>query len=286
MDPAGLPEEELIRLAVGVLVHLLPGLPRVAVAPPRTPWPVPWRRRFRLHGSPGTVAATRRGLLAQGLVETDWRPVHVVIARPVEAMMAEHWAASTRAGGILKWTTLWRREVAAGRLPARIDVAAIASRLADRRREPLHVVVAQEAQEAAEATARLLGARPFVVGGTGDLAETDLLRRVNRLTALTAGPDRVRDLAARLAAALDDHVSLPGPAPTPAVPRTALAWAQRAGGRGRPATSSAAGYAVHGDPGDLVPADHRHSGAVDRTRTLELALAACLRTWRLQGGTP
>ena len=285
IDPAELPEEELIRLAVGVVVHLLPALPRPVVAPTRSPWPVPWRRRFRLHGSPGTVAATRRGLLAQGLVETDWRPVHVVIARPVEAMMAEHWATTTRAGGILKWTTLWRREVAAGRLPARIDVAALAAGLAGRRREPLHVVIAQDAQEAAEETARLLRARPFVVGGTGDLAETDLLRRVNRLTALTAGPDRVRDLAARLAAALDDGATLPGSTPPPSVPRTALTWAREQAARAA-RDLEAAGYAVHGNPEDLVPADHQHSGAVDHTRTLELALAACLRTWRLQGGTP
>ena len=75
IDPAQLPEEELIRLAVGVLARLLPGVPRPAGTPELTRrWPVPWRRRFRLHGSPGTVAAVRRGLLAQGLVETDWRP--------------------------------------------------------------------------------------------------------------------------------------------------------------------------------------------------------------------
>ena len=152
-----LPEDELIRLATGVLVHLLPGLPRPTAAPEPARWPVPWRRRFRLHGSPGTAAAVRRGLLEQGLVESDWRPTHVVIARPVEAMMAEHWAATARGGGILKWSTLWRRAEAAGRLPDEIDVAAIAARLDGRRREPVHVVVARDAQEAAETTARLLG---------------------------------------------------------------------------------------------------------------------------------
>ncbi len=226
----------------------------------------------------------RRGLLEQGLVESDWRPVHVVIARPVEVMMAELWAASARNGGILKWSTFWRRERVADHLPASIDVTAIARRLEGRRREPVHVVVTRDAQEAAELTAQLLGARPFVVADPGDLAETDLLRRVNRLAALTAGPDRVRDLAARLTAALQGPI-LTGTAPPPAVPRAALAWARER------ATDAArhlgrAGYAVHGDPDDLAPSDHPHPGAVDRTRTLELAIAACLRTWRLQGGTP
>ena len=118
IDPDRLPEDELIRLAVGVLVHLLPGFPPRRRPPEPAGWPVPWRRRFRLHGSPGTVAAVRHGLLAQGLVETDWRPAHVVLARPVEVMMAEHWAGQRTRGGTLKWTTLWRRAEAAGPCPA------------------------------------------------------------------------------------------------------------------------------------------------------------------------
>jgi hypothetical protein len=285
VEPDRLPEEELIRLAAGVLVHLLPGMP-TAEAPSETPpWPLPWRRRFRLHGSPGTVTAVRAALLAQGLVETDWRPTHVVIARPVEVMMAEHWAANARAGGILKWATLWRRAQASGALPPQIDVAAIARRLEGRPREPVHVVVARDAQEAGETTARLLHARPEVLGGTGDLSETDLLRRINRLTALTLGPAQVRDVAARLVAALEEAPGKPVAGPPPAVPRAARAWArEQAAATAR--NLRPAGYAVHGTPDELVPADHSHSGTVDRTRTLDLALAACLETWRLQGGTP
>jgi hypothetical protein len=282
-DPDHLPREELIRLAVGVIVHLLPGLPHPPTIEESPAWPLPWRRRFLLHGSPGTVAAVRHGLLRHGLVETDWRPTHVVIARPVEVMMAEHWAASAQQGGILKWSTLWRREVAAGRLPGPIDVAAIAQSLEGRRREPVHVVVARDAQQAVETTARLLRTRPFVVSGTGDLAQTDLLRRVNRLTALTAGPDRVRDLAARLTAALDGVA--PDSAQPPVAPRAALAWAREQADR-TAHDLEGAGYAVHGNPDDLAPSDHAHSGTVDRDHTLDLAVEACLRTWRLQGGTP
>jgi hypothetical protein len=283
-DPARLAEEELIRLAVGVLVHLLPGVPAPREEHTTSGWPLPWRRRFLLHGSPGTAAALRRGLLRQGLLETDWRPTHVVLARPVDVMMAEQWAARTLRGGSLKWTTMWRRRVAAGTLPPPVDVVAIAHRLAGRRREPVHVVVARDAQEAAETTARLLHARPFTAADTGDLARTDLLRRVNRLTAVTAGPDRVRELAARLSAALDE-ASLAGSSQPPTVPHRALGWArEQADGAAR--GLERAGYAVHGNPGDLAPSDHRQPGTVDRTRTLELALAACLQTWRLQGGTP
>ena len=86
------------------------------------------------------MPAVRESLLAQGLVETDWRPTHVVIARPVPVMMAEHWAASVRNGGILKWSTAWRRAEAAGQLPPSIDVADIAEQLATWAPRQVHVV--------------------------------------------------------------------------------------------------------------------------------------------------
>jgi hypothetical protein len=282
IDPEQVPEEELIRLAVGVLAHLLPGVPRPAPEELPSPWPLPWRRRFRLHGSPGTVGAVRRSLLGQGLVETDWRPVHVVIARPVEVMMAEHWATSVRSGGILKWSTVWRRAEAAGSLPDPIDVAAIAHRLRDRPHEPLHVVVAREADDAAALAAEVLRARPVAIRDSGDPGESDLLRRLNRLTALTHGPRLVRELSRKLVATLDEESAETREAASPVTPPASLAWANEV------AVASAeeirrAGYAVHGDPDALAPNADRLPGAVDRERTLELAVTACLRTWHRRG---
>ena len=282
IEPEQVPEEQLIRLAVGVLAHVLPDVPRPAPEELPSPWPMPWRRRFRLHGSPGTVSAVRRSLLGQGLVETDWRPVHVVIARPVEVMMAEHWADSVRKGGILKWSTVWRRAEAAGRLPEPIDVAAIADRLRDRPHEPLHVVVAREADDTAAAAAEVLRARPATIRGTGDPAESDLLRRLNRLTALTHGDPLARELSQKLVATLDEESAAPDEVAAPVTPPASLPWANEV------AVASAeqirrAGYAVHGDPDALAPNAQRLPGAVDRERTLELAVTACLRIWP-QGG--
>jgi hypothetical protein len=282
-DPGDLPAEELVRLAVGVLAHLLPGVVAHPTDERPARWPRPWRRRFLLHGSPSTVAGLRRSLLAQGHVETSWRPTHLVIARPVEVMMAEYWSDAVRHGGILKWSTTWRRAQAAGRLPAPIDVAALAQRLQGRRHEPVHVVVARDADRVASLVTEVLRTRPVETAGGGDAARSDLLRRLNRLTALTHGPREVRRLSMTLVALLDQDAPRQD-VPAPATPAASLTWARHVA-----ATTaedlSRAGYAVHGDPADLAPTEHRHPGIVDRERTLELAVTACLRTWHL-GGTP
>lgn len=292
MDPSMLPEEELVRLGVGVLAHLLPGLRPPARELRPAPWLAPWRRRFRLHGAPSTVAAVRRGLLTQGYVETDWRPTHVVIARPVEVMMAEHWASAVRNGGILKWSTTWRRAQAAGHLPDPIDVTAIADRLRDRRGEPLHVVVARDADRAVTLATAVLRARPIELRGSHDAALSDLLRRLNRLSGLTQGPGSVRDVARTLVAVLDpdrphtgiERTHTTPPVSPPVTPPASLSWAQELAATGAE-TLRHAGYSVHGEPDALAPTDHRLPGTIDRERTLELALSALLRTWHW-GGHP
>ncbi len=286
VDPERLPAEELVRLGVGVLAHLLPEVPTPAPEQPRALWPLPWRPRFRLHGSPETVASVRTSLLAQGHVETDWRPTHVVIARPVEVMMAEHWSTAVRNGGILKWSTTWRRAQAAGRLPAPIDVTTIAARLEGRRREPLHVVVARDADRAAALAATVLRARPAEIESNGDASIADLLRRLNRLTALIHGPSRTGDIARTLVVLLGEtplEDGSPGE-PTLVTPPPALAWARQVAAA-TAAELTRAGYPVHGDPDDLAPAEHHLPGTVDRERTLELAVTAILRAWHL-GGNP
>jgi hypothetical protein len=282
------PGDELVRLAVGVLARQLPLLPPPppAPAPDLARWPAPWRRRFRLYGSPGTVAGVRSALLAQGLVESDWRPVHIVLARPLEVMMAEHWAGATALGGHLRWTTVWRRAEAAGALPPRLDVVGIAERLAarSRSRDPVHLVVAREPDEVAVHVADLLRVRPFDLGAGGDAARTDLLRRLNRLTALTHGPGQVRRLASTLSELLADASAR---VPAVDVPTGSRKWARRSAAAaverlGR--STRAAGYAVHGEPGSLAPTGSGLPGTIDPRQTLEVAVEACLRTWRRQEG--
>ena len=290
IEPDQVPVEELNRLVVGVLARLLPGVPPRPTEPEPARWPLPWRRRFRLHGSPGTVAVVRRMLLDQGLVESDWRPVHVVLGRPVEVMLGEHWAARTRHGGSVTLGTVWRRTLTAGRLPRGLDLPTVARRLDGRRHEPVHVVLGRDTQHVASLTAGVLGARETVLGPaadpTTDPALSDLTRRLNRLLTLTQGPDRVRELATTLAETVLEPTDRSGtgyPPPPPA----ARSWITDLAAR-MATDLSEAGYAVHGDLGDLSP--HRapprapHRG-VHPEPTLGLALTACLRAWLLQGGT-
>jgi hypothetical protein len=289
VDPAALPEEELVRLAVGVLARILPEVPSPAPTPDLARWPAPWRRRFRLHGSPGTVAAVRRALLAQGLVETDWRPTHVVIGRPLPVMMAEHWAAGAVAGGVMRWGTLWDRARTRDSLPGQLDVERIAGRLAragDPRREPVHLVLARDDATVAGDVATVLRTRSFEVHTGTDPARVDLLRRLNRHVGVVQGPGPVRRSARALAAVLDEGRP-PLEADVPAPPRGALPWARRTADEAAARVHEGhrrAGYAVHGDPGLLVPSGSG-SGSVDPRETLRQALWGCLESWRRREGS-
>jgi hypothetical protein len=224
------------------------------------------------------------------MVESDWRPVHLVLGRPLDVMMAEHWALTTAQGGHVRWATLWRRAEANSSMPARLDVAAIAERLSGRRptRNRVHVVVAREPDEVAAQVGQVMGVRALDVGSGGDAARTDLLRRLNRLTALTHGPGQVRRLATTLAELLADS---PARVPAVAVPPGSRKWARRkalAAAERLEHAATRAGYAVRGDPGSLAPTGSGPKsglpGTIDPRQTLEVAVEACLRTWRRQEG--
>jgi len=92
----------------------------------------------------------------------------------------------------------------------------------------------------------------------------------------------VRESSSKLVAILDEESAGTPEWPPPATPPDSLPWADEV------AVSCAeairhADYAVHGDPDALAPNAQRLPGAVDRERTLELAVGACLRAWHRRG---
>lgn len=282
IDPDDVPDQELLRVAVGALARLLPGVP-----PPPAPhdlarWPLPWRRRFRLHGSPGTVAAVRTTLLARGFVESDWNPVHLVVGRPLDLMMAEQRASANATGGQVAWTRLWRRAMTLDAVPGRLDVVGTAERLAAAGVGTVHLVLGREGAEVATAVATILRTAPFDLPGPPDPGMSDLLQQVNRLTALRHGRRHVR----RLATTLEHTMAGGGASATPpGAPVAARAWARRTT-RAWAARTASAGYSVHGEPGVLAPTEPAQPASRDRRHTLDLAVEACLRTWNLQEGSP
>lgn len=283
VNPEELPAEELLRLAVGVLAHLLPDLPADFRPPGKAPSPRPWRSRFQLHGPPGITATLRADLLRQGLLDTDWRTHHIVLAGPVESMMAEHWAARTRSGSVLKWSALWRRAQGRDAVPAQLDPVAQAQRLVRLPgRHQVHVVVASDPRSAAQLVAELLGATPLTLRPRPGVVPSDLLRRTNRLLPLTGGPDWTR-LTALLAELVDDRPDGIGDAGSLGAPEDSLTWATDWAdrtGSALVAGQQRAGYAVHGDPGALAPIAGLVSRQVVPEDTLALAVDTCVRAWQ------
>ncbi len=284
VHPEALSTEELLRVALPVLVRLLPLVPDEQDARAAR-FSRPWRRSVRVHGSPYAAAELTEQLREQG-VPTSRRTTYVVLARPLDVMMAEHWHMSSLRGSPARWWRVWRRALAAGSLPRSARPDRLASRFVDSGR-PVHVVIAREDHRLAELVSGVVG-RPLSLSRTPDPAETDLVRRLNRLLTLRTGPDRARTLVQLLTRRVvpDARRSLTAPPAPLAVPPWAHTWAvDRA--REMAERIRRGGYAVHGDPDDLVPTDRPGaSSTVDRDRTLELALAAGVRAWQLQGGTP
>jgi hypothetical protein len=194
-------------------------------------------------------------------------------------MLAEHWASKVRTGGVLKWRSVWRRSHVAGRLPRSLDVAAIAGRLHSTGNE-VHVVAALSPEAATALAAKVLRTTPPTPPSSADLSLCDVLRRVNRLTALTRGPDQVARLAQVLHSTMqEDSSGQPSIPRAPALaPADELPWARQVAASMSEELRNA-GYPVHGDAGAVAPTEHRLPGTVDRDRTLELAVTACLRLW-------
>ncbi|MDQ6934484.1 MAG: hypothetical protein M3130_04230 [Actinomycetota bacterium] len=271
-DPGELDPEELLRLCCGVLATLLPCIPfQPPLRLPRTRAGLALRGRFNLAGWPDARAAVRRGLLDAGLREGGRRAVTVVLAGPLEAMMAGRWAVRTRAGSSVTWAQLWRRCQARDQLPPAVAVDDVADRFGD-----AQVVVAANPAGALAATARVLG----VTASTEPTGPTpvqsaecsDLLRRLNPVLGFTTDLAGQAVLSRRLTGLVADlGAARLGP------PAAQLDWAQAQGWRiaERLAVTS---RRVHGDPGVVVPSGEgrRSVAAAD---TLELAVTACARAW-------
>ncbi len=279
-DPATVPPAELVRLGVGLLAELLlrSGRRPEPRPPGREPRRRPWHTAFHVAGAPVTVAQVRAGLAAAGHVQGGRRPEVVLLAEPLDTVLAQVWSRRVQDGDPVRWATFLRRWARRDAVPPAADLAATARFWADRvGPSRVHVVTGPRLRRTAVEVLGLDSAEPGSaapsdVPGPRSLspAAVDLLRRLNRVLGVRASGDERGEHLRRATALLPVT-----PDPVLAVPPRLRDWLdERAAGVAD--DLRAGGYAVHGDLARIAP---RHAGATHPRRpdVLALVLDTCLR---------
>ena len=241
VDPAELDAHELVRVASVLLAEDLVDL---GADPLPTRAARPWRRRVRLVGDPLLVAPLRDELAARGRPQGGPRPFLVVLAGPLDEMLAHTWTQRCFEHGTKpwdQWLRFWRER---DQLPPRVDLVGSVRTWGGR--GPLVRIVTDHAR-----LPRQLGVRhlPEVVVPGADQAE--LARRIAAVVGLLVPADQRPDLMRTL------RSRMPGSDVAPAaVPAGELSWVD-ASARRLTRELSRAGYAVVGDLADLAPRTDR-----------------------------
>jgi len=272
VDPATLPTEELLRMAVGVLAELvLERDPGVRPEPRTLPAP-PWRRGYHLAGDPQLAGHARAALADAGRRPGHRSPVAVLLADDLGAMLADVWTWRVQQGVTPTWHWWLAHWARRDQLPPRADLTAVAARWADRvGRQRVHVVVGTALP------ADLLGLRVDPPVDRLSAGAAEVVRQANTVLAVLASPDQHQRV-------LDD-VLLPALAAErgapPAVPARQQEWVRRRADR-LVEELTAAGYPVHGDLAALLPrsSDGHATGpdATTQSEALPVALRALLGT--------
>lgn len=264
LDPADVPTEELLRVAVLLLADALPGAP---VTRPTTVPPTRTSRLrraagggYRVAGDPWLADRVREELRRRGRPPGGRRPRVLVLGGSVPDLLARTWAHRVLNEGAPAWPD-WIAARAGGALPPGADVAGQADAWASRVGAARVVVVTDPA-----ALGRLTGVRrldpgtalgPWGARGPGGDA-VELTRRVRVALAVVAPPhEHATLLRERLLPALAAQAARPASSalvtgPLPRVPAEHAEWAARRAVRQRRRVLRA-GYAVAGDVDDLLP---------------------------------
>lgn len=253
VDPAEVPDEELVRVGAGALTELLLAAPESPAPPavPQSPGPSepeskpgrelmwmprrrpvsPWHGRpaFQLAGAPITTSAVRRALAAAGHVEGGRMPQVVLLAEPFDRALAQVWSTRVQQGAAVRWHGFVRRWTGRRDLPPSVDLPELARGWAERvGPDAVHLVVAPAGCTAATTTvAEILGIdrrrdRPTGHAGhvpTGPLdlspAAVDVIRRVNAVLGVRVPEERHVVVLARLVqlVAAGDRTAVPGSGP-------------------------------------------------------------------------
>jgi len=245
VDPADLPDDELLRVAAGLLAEDVnaAGVPEPH-QPLMTRW---WRRgRYRLVGDPVLADPMRADLIRHGRPPGGRGATVLVVGTDLGTMLTHAWTARSLAIGAPGWREWLDPLVRRGTVPHRVDIARTAQGWSDR-------VGADRVQIVLDPTAvpSLVGVRRQLDTGPAISADgVDLARRVGQSLGLLAVPRRRRALLRETL--LPRLAEVPGPALV--LPPEHTDRVHRRAVRLRNDVLTA-GYAVHGDPDGLLPVD-------------------------------
>ncbi|MBZ5739324.1 hypothetical protein [Nocardioides mangrovi] len=265
VDPADLPDDELIRVAAGLLAEdvVADGLPD----PHHVPGARWFRTRYRVTGDPLLAAAARRDLTRRGRPPGGRGAVVLVLGADLGQLLADVWTDRCLADGAPAWSDWVDRLARRGPLPPRADLAHTAASWAARvGRDRVHVVLDPAAAP------RLVGVRRALATPTPLSADaTELSRRVGQVLGLLAVPPARADL---LEHTLRPRLAAVGGAPL-TLPARHQRWARLRAVRVQKALLRA-GYPVHGDPDRLLPVLRDGVEQPDDAGVLQLAMRLLL----------
>jgi hypothetical protein len=266
VDPAKVPNSELIRIAVGVLADIVTERDPGAGNDRR-----PRRRGTLVVGPPLAVTAT---LTTNGLPALP--PAHptrvVVLADELDRALADVWAGRIRSGSTQTWSGFLGAVHGHDRIPPRADAAAIAQRWASRvGADRVHVVFGPGLVHG-------ITRRPFAAAYPVPVRSAyELVREVNAVLRILRDETTHRRLLDQVLWPMVADVA----GPPPRLDADSHDWLQRRGERMRDAISSG-GYALHGDPGYVVPVDPAERdpqrAAAGRMTVLDVAVRTLLGT--------
>lgn len=276
VDPADLPDAELVRVATGLLADdvVARGLP--PAEPGRRAWP--WRRRYRLVGDPWLADPVRAELVRRRRPPGGQQPVVYVLGADLASLYEHVWSARALAGAAPAWREWLDPQLRRRRVPPRVDLPAVADAWAA-------CVGAERVRVVLDPALLpgLLGTRRALPGPLPLSADAlELTRRVGGALNLLVLPERRAQLLAQTWA--PGLAGVPGArGPGVAVPAARLPRLTQAATAMRDRLLGAE-YRVLGDPDTLVPAAHRRGG-VEPTESgvLALALAKVLGSGRPDG---
>ncbi len=269
VEPADLPAEEMLRVAVGLLAEDLLAHaarePAVLADSPRRRQ-LPGRRRYRAVGDPRLAdalqaAAPRRSAGGRGSRV-------LVLGAGVEQMLVDVWCARFAGPGVPGWSAWLGDLVDRDVLPPAADLAEVARRWAEREDAARVHVVLDPAALPRLVRARRLAAPSGTAPGAG---AAELARRVADVLGVMVEPAGRRRLVSRALLPWLASLEVPSGARVPGVPAWAEPWLLRRGRVLRDAVR-AGGYRVHGDLDGLL--DRTAGGWPGPAQALTVAVAA------------